>query len=642
MARNWTVPAVCCIAILLGAVSGCVPQDRQLAMVVSPAALDFGSSDAQTFAVAKVFTSRPMPPFTATADQPWLVLSPTTGVSDGPQDPVIITASLLREEMSVGDNEAKITISAPGLVSKVVQVTAELTLVADFTANKSGAFVDEEIQFIDRSADYTGNGLKSWRWTFGDGTGSTERNPQHSYSAAGSYTVTLEVSNGVQTRSKVQPNFISISTSVPPTAEFDGVPRSIRAGESVRFLDQSLDGSLPITSWEWNFGDGSQLNDRFQQNPLHVYAVALQYGQYQYDVSLTVSSAIGSSTEFKADFITITGTLSRGASFEGEAAEGAGAEFEIAYPWEAPYKWFVTGEPVTLVNRTTTEPGLPVSYSWDLGDGNSTTTASPIHAYTQASGPEGYTVMLTARPLRPMAGESTFALDGLHVFPATRLDQLVRDYGLDFDTGLPVEASESSGGATIYSTAMESWSWGDDGTLVPFTNDLTVVVPQGSWAEAGLLVVGEYAEPTEALIAEAVRSETVVALLSHRLAEELGFPERVGAVVRAMDTVQMLLLGGEPVSSFALAGSGTDGWTAWLTATTDQRVCSLVLGGDGIGAYESFALQGVPASEAAELAQRLHIPIMQTDTTDLDGQAGIGLIGVEVEAVIPFLKNAEE
>jgi len=35
----------------------------------------------------------------------------------------------------------------------------------------------------------------SWRWDFGDGTGSTERNPSHRYAAAGTYTVRLIASN---------------------------------------------------------------------------------------------------------------------------------------------------------------------------------------------------------------------------------------------------------------------------------------------------------------------------------------------------------------------------------------------------------------------------------------------------------------
>ena len=35
----------------------------------------------------------------------------------------------------------------------------------------------------------------SWLWDFGDGQTSDERNPSHTYAAAGNWIVTLEVSN---------------------------------------------------------------------------------------------------------------------------------------------------------------------------------------------------------------------------------------------------------------------------------------------------------------------------------------------------------------------------------------------------------------------------------------------------------------
>ena len=44
--------------------------------------------------------------------------------------------------------------------------------------------------------------LTSRNWDFGDGTNSTEQSPIHVYSAAGTYTVNLTVSNGNGTASK--------------------------------------------------------------------------------------------------------------------------------------------------------------------------------------------------------------------------------------------------------------------------------------------------------------------------------------------------------------------------------------------------------------------------------------------------------
>jgi PKD repeat protein len=64
-------------------------------------------------------------------------------------------------------------------------------LAADFTANIRTAAAPIRIQFTDLS----GPEPHAWRWTFGDGGTSTVRDPQHLYTNAGTYTVTLSVSN---------------------------------------------------------------------------------------------------------------------------------------------------------------------------------------------------------------------------------------------------------------------------------------------------------------------------------------------------------------------------------------------------------------------------------------------------------------
>ncbi len=52
---------------------------------------------------------------------------------------------------------------------------------------------NEPITFIDRSTDDVG--IVSWEWSFGDGTSSSEQNPVHRYSADGSYSVTLTITD---------------------------------------------------------------------------------------------------------------------------------------------------------------------------------------------------------------------------------------------------------------------------------------------------------------------------------------------------------------------------------------------------------------------------------------------------------------
>lgn len=63
---------------------------------------------------------------------------------------------------------------------------------------------------------------------------------------------------------------------------------------TVNFTDQSCG---TITSWQWNFGDGTASN---AQNPSHAFS---KTGTYT--VSLTVTGPTGSDTETKTDFISV-------------------------------------------------------------------------------------------------------------------------------------------------------------------------------------------------------------------------------------------------------------------------------------------------------------------------------------------------
>ena len=125
------------------------------------------------------------------------------------------------------------------------------TPVASFISNVTSGNAPLSVAFTDKS---TGSPT-SWKWTFGDGTTSTAKNPTHKYSAKGSYTVILTATNAAGSNTITKSNYIKVTSASPtPVADFWGLTLSGKAPLNVVFTDTST-GSP--TSWKWNFGDGT-------------------------------------------------------------------------------------------------------------------------------------------------------------------------------------------------------------------------------------------------------------------------------------------------------------------------------------------------------------------------------------------------
>ena len=76
-----------------------------------------------------------------------------------------------------------------------VEVTIGTAPTAGITAPTGNITVNTSAEFADNSTKGDSN-ITSWSWDFGDEAGtSTEQNPMYNYTAAGTYTVTLTVSD---------------------------------------------------------------------------------------------------------------------------------------------------------------------------------------------------------------------------------------------------------------------------------------------------------------------------------------------------------------------------------------------------------------------------------------------------------------
>jgi PKD repeat protein len=232
-------------------------------------------------------------------------------------------------------------------------ISVGLGPVADFTGQPQSGEVPLAVAFQEMC---TGNPT-TWRWDFGDGITSSEKNPSHSYTRAGSYGVSLTCSNDFGRSTKTKAGFVT--TGMPPTADFSSLTRTGPAPLAVKFTDASKGGP---TSWSWEFGDGGKSSDR---NPTHTYTKAGTFA-----VTLTVRNAYGSDSETKTGFITAGGRPD--ADFTADERRGV--------------------KPFT-VTFTDLSTGNPTSWSWEFGDGKTSTEQNPVHVYEREG---AYDVSLTA------------------------------------------------------------------------------------------------------------------------------------------------------------------------------------------------------------------------------------------------------
>jgi PKD repeat protein len=91
---------------------------------------------------------------------------------------------------------------------------------ANFTATPTTGKVPLAVTFTDTS-DAT---PIQWYWDLGDGTNSTEQNPSHMYTTAGTYNVSLKAWNDLGSDAMEKTGYITVSNPAPPVANFTATP----------------------------------------------------------------------------------------------------------------------------------------------------------------------------------------------------------------------------------------------------------------------------------------------------------------------------------------------------------------------------------------------------------------------------------
>jgi PKD repeat protein len=249
---------------------------------------------------------------------------------------------------------------------KTIVIAAPCSLLSNFTWYRDSLpnVAANTIHFINTSAPIAST--DSIRWTFGDGTTSTQLNPVHVYAQAGTYNVCLRIIkrvNGVLTNcisEKCYPVIVTQACNI--NANYTWRVDSTNY-KNIIFTNTTLTPSTAITAL-WNFGDGSTATS---WNATHLYA---QPGRYYVCLRIQYGTCIS----YKCDSITITAPLP-----------------VVSCTQLSNYTFVRTNN--TVAFSTAFAPVAGVQYTWTFGDGSGAIGSTASHTYANSG---TYTACLTA------------------------------------------------------------------------------------------------------------------------------------------------------------------------------------------------------------------------------------------------------
>ncbi|MFK7971647.1 MAG: PKD domain-containing protein [Bacteroidia bacterium] len=236
--------------------------------------------------------------------------------------------------------------SPPGCISRfAVNMTA--TGAYQFSATASG-----------------GVGPYTYAWNFGDSNIGTGMNTTHTYTATGVYTICLIVNDAAGCADTTCQTIRVVVGGSGGNCAADFSVTNITNRNTVTFADASTPAGGPASgnTYAWDFGDG---NTSAQQNPQHTYRTA---GIYRVCLIFSVRSATGVCIDTTCKVVRVNQTNTTGcqANFVHRTRTNGWVQFtDFSRPQS------------TLTSIS--------SWSWNFGDGNTSTAQNPRHQYN-ASG----------------------------------------------------------------------------------------------------------------------------------------------------------------------------------------------------------------------------------------------------------------
>ncbi len=207
----------------------------------------------------------------------------------------------------------------------------------------------------------------SIRWTFGDGTSSSQINANHAYAHPGIYDVCLRIikrntggTSSICVAEKCYTITVSSLCNITPTFNWSA---SIFNHKEISFRNPTFSPEINTTA-SWNFGDGTTST---MWNPVHNYS---QAGIYFVCLKIQSSNCV----RYKCDTVRVV--------------EPIPSCSQISL-----YSFTRSFTNSNIVTFTPAYPATNVQYTWTFGDGTGAQTTTATHQFANAG---NYTVCLTA------------------------------------------------------------------------------------------------------------------------------------------------------------------------------------------------------------------------------------------------------
>lgn len=221
----------------------------------------------------------------------------------------------------------------------------------------SNAFSSLSYQFMDASI----GDPDTWQWDFGDGTTSGEQNPVHTFPDAGTYPVCLTITDTVENCTDTFCMDVEVGEPGPGGCDNFFVHHPTGNPNELEFMGMVVPPPFfQVESWEWDFGDGTTgtgqtITHTFPEDSVDTYTVCL----------------------------TTTSILQNGDTCVATSCQDV--IVNLPYECTAFFIHYPAPDSSLTINfqdmSFTGNGGVPDSWVWDFGDGDSSLLQDPSHTY---------------------------------------------------------------------------------------------------------------------------------------------------------------------------------------------------------------------------------------------------------------------